>query len=201
MIERLTPNAYKAVTPYVIPSPVGIDRVITNLQVAFSSLTWLEKSFGKANKAIVHVEDQGEVIIPSILVSSSNDPVDLLANDNWDAYSFFYGSNPQENEAYGENIDNVHSKIFSCIFWFNLQRVDADKLYDFREELILEVSRLISKTSVGEGNEVEILRVHVDELDIFDGFSVDLLQSQALAYPQSGFRIEMKAYYQDAENC
>jgi hypothetical protein len=200
-MNRQNPITYKEVTPYVIPSPVGIDKVITNLQVALAAnLSWLEKSFGKANKTIKQ-EDDREFIFPSILTEVSKDEIPLLGNDNFNAYSYFLADGEELPINYEEHAVNQYQRPISLTFWMDLKRVDSTKLYNFKEELIREVKKVISTTNVGNGNDVEILSVVTDPELIFDGYSTDLMKSQMLTYPQVGFRIDLLAYYQGEENC
>ncbi len=191
-----------------ITSPVGIDSVIQSLQLEYvDKLAWLEKSFGRAYLGLRKTDDQSDaslltrqdIIFPSIWQGDGFDPVDGLANDNLNSYSFFLKSSEEVPINYTSRIKNRWSCDISNIFWLNLERVDSTKTYPFTGELINEVKGVIAETRfLGLRNSgIEILSITETPQDIFREFTLDLAETQHLTNPHAGFRIEMKAYFNE----
>jgi len=201
-MNRQEPIENIEVTPHVIVNPVGVDAIITNLQVELGAkLSWLEKSFGKA-ETVVKEENGNEFAFPAILISKTQDMLPLIPNDNFTAYSFFLTSSDEEVIEYQNHIPNFYARTISAIFWIsNLRKVDDTKLYNFREELILEAKKVIRSANIGDGNFVTLTTMVDDPQDIYEGFTVESIKKQLLTYPATGFRINMIANYQGSENC
>lgn len=203
------PNTFINPNTPTISNPVGVDSVIQTLQVEYSNqLSWLEKSFGRAYMAHKKTDDMDNAslltrqneVYPSLWQGEDLDPINGLANDNLNAYSFFLKSGEETPINYQTRIRNRWTCDISNIFWLNLERVDSSKTYPFTEELIQEVKNVISNTLFTglQHTGVEITSIKTKDEEIFQEFTLDLAETQHLVYPYDGFRIEMTAYFSDS---
>lgn len=195
-------------TAPTIASPVGVDSVIQALQVEYDDkLTWLEKSFGRAYIAMRKTDNQDDaslltrqdILFPSLWQGEGLDPINGLANDNLNAYSFFLKTGEETPINYNQRLKNRWTCDISNMFWFNLERIDPNKTYPFTEELINEVKSVIANTLFTglKYSGVEVLSVKDKPQDIFNEFTIDLAETQHLMYPHAGFRIELRAYFNE----
>lgn len=192
----------------VITTPYGVDQVIKALQEDYAAnLSWLEKSFGRAFIMSRKTDDQGDAslitrqdyIYPGLWQADGSDMYDGMANDNLDAYSFFVKEGNETPLDYQQRQRNQWEVELSNIFWFDLQRVDSTKTYPFNEELLDEVKQRISSVRFTglDGASVEVLQVFDKPQEVFQGFTIDMAETQHLYYPKGGFRILLRAVYTD----
>ena len=193
----------------LLANPVGVDRVIQTLQVELSSLSWLEKSFGRSfvqmekNPQQDRIISNDNIFFPAVYqgVDSNNvvkDFENLLVNDNLDSYCFFRTNGAEEPEDYTSHVRNRFTIEISLIFWFNLYRVDSTKKYPFQEELNQEIQEKIRDCVFTANDRVEVLRIHHNPREIFSEYSIDIVEEQNLVYPNWGYRYDMRAYYNGA---
>ena len=203
---RSSPQPFKNPNTPTITTPVGVDKVIQDLQVSYSNnLSWLEKSFGRAyimsrktdNKGDSDLLTRQDYIYPGLWQGNNLDMLDGLANDNLNAYSFFLKEGNETPTDYYQNQRNKWTVDISNIFWLNLKRIDSTKTYPFAEELLEEVKQVISTTRFSgmSGASIEIVDIFEKPSEIFQGFTLDLAETQHLGYPYHGFRILMQASY------
>ena len=193
-MRKLSPNAIKNITPPILSNPIGIDAAITGLQASLTELTWLEKSFGRATVASRNT-DNGLYIYPAVLIPAY-DNLDMLALDNWKSYSFFVARD-NETRVSSTGYDKAFQRPVNLIVWANLQQVDSSKNDDFLEELKQDI---LDKMSVSPNTGTKVLSIDVTNVydepaNVFEGFTVELAESQLLYYPYRGLRIEMNVTY------
>ncbi len=205
-MNRLRPLSIKNVTPHVVSDPRGIDFVVKGLQLQFdTNLDWLDKSFARAVIRTEERENQGEYVFPAMFVQNGYDYLNMLELDNFDSYSFFVARDPETVTDYEEEQRNNYSRRLSCIFWMNLQRVDDSRQDDFLEELKIEIRKSIMaarydfNSNGGEVLGVEVLAIYDEPKNIFEGFSLNVTDTQFLYYPYRGLRIDLNCSY--IENC
>ena len=111
----MRPNTFINPSTPTISNPVGVDSVIQTLQVEYSNkLAWLEKSFGRAYLAHKKTDDMDSAnlltrqneVYPSLWQGEGYDPINGLANDNLNAYSFFLKSGEETPINYQTRIRN-----------------------------------------------------------------------------------------------
>jgi hypothetical protein len=190
----------------LIASPIGLDKVIQNIQQALDTgLPWLDKSFGRAWE-FKEVDPATEKIIKVPKCYSGNgEYVNVLPNDFLKSQSFISVRNEETWPAYTRATDNSKSRELSVIFWFNLNQIDPSKDYIFTEVLKKDVEKILKVNPyVGAINKYFDERVE----DVFDGYisqsesgrySVDDTKTQYLMYPYSGFRFDVTVAY--TEEC
>lgn len=204
-MRRLSPNAIKNVAPHYLDSPKGIDMVSCALQYKFElDLIWLEKSFGRA---VLRAEkrDNQDYLFPACFVGEGYDYLDMLAIDNYDAYSFSFARDPEAVEEYQESISNTYSRLLSVIFWWNMERINYNLQTDQNEGLKQEVKKAITtctyQPSVDGGQVigVEIENIYDQPDQVFQDFSFDHIETQSLYYPFGGIRVDLNCYF--VEDC
>lgn len=207
-MSRQTPNTFKNPIVTTITNPVGIDRVIQSIQLAYTTnLTWLESSFGRAfvmqNKTesarLESVLSRSDTKFPVVWQGDNIDRLNVLANDNLDSYSFFFKDGSETAIEWEQFNQNKWECEISNIFWLDLKRVDSSKTYLYSEELLEDIKRVIRNTVFSDGDSVEILSITEEPSEIFQEFTLDLSETQHLTYPKHGFRIKLKAIY--TEGC
>jgi hypothetical protein len=159
-----------------------------------TSLTWLEKSFGRATVASRNTEN-GLYIYPAVLIPTY-DNLDMLALDNWKSYSFFVARD-NETRVSDTGYDKAFERPINLILWANLQEVDSSRNDDFLEELKQDVldKMVINRETGDKVLSIDVTNVYDEPANVFEGFTVELAESQLLYYPYRGLRIEMNVTY------
>lgn len=208
----LDPNSIKDLTPYVEDDPYGVNLVIKSIQLQLQDdLDWLQFAFGRAitriEKRTLEINQEVEYIYPSAYNRNGKDLVDLMQMDNFDSYCFFTAQDPETFDEYQERVSNSLQRNLSVHFWFNL---DQERLnsggFDITEKLKEDVINSIGKTNWLENQAkgasvegVDLTAVFDSPENVFNGFTLDLAESQFLYFPYRGFRIDMLSYY--THNC
>jgi len=208
---RQVQNNTKNPNVTLLDNPIGVERVIQTLQVAFSELAWLENAYGRAftqmrkNPNRDQYVSNDNVFYPAVYqgVDANNrvrDFEDLLVNDNLDSYCFFVTTGDEEViEGYSDKMDNRFSRGLSVIFWFDMDRVnkrlDRTNQVPFQEELNQEIIGIIENTVFLPNDSVELVRIIDDPRRIYEGYTIDIVDAQNLVYPSMGFRYDLIARY------
>jgi len=203
-MKRLTPNSIKNVTPNIIQEPHRIDLVVKGLQSAFNALTWNEKSFGRA--VIMSTKrDKVNYTYPGMFVSNSKDYLNMMEQDNFNAYSFFVAHDSESVEDYQEGVRNSFRRRLSAIFWLNLERIDATKdhnqlLEELKEDVLGSIRTVSFERGINGGivSGIQINSMYDEPANIFEGFTFNL-NSQFLYNHYRGLRIDLDCFYE--ENC
>jgi hypothetical protein len=191
-----------------IDSPVGIDKIIQSLQDDFSSLPWLQKSFGRAWE---FTEKQGDrvVRVPKAWQGKESSTqrgeyINMLPNDHLQSQCFIMCAGPEEWTNFVQGMVNTKERKLKIIFWFNLEDIDANKDYIFTEELKADVEKILKLNP-----HVKSIDSYTDEKaeDVFEGYinsgsntlsAADDDLNQYLMHPYSGFRFNITvAYWED----
>ncbi len=189
----MTTENLKNPSVVTIPNPVGIDLAIKNIQTSLGTLTWLEKSFGRAWNMNRNVSNEKRV--EPVVYQGSAEYYPVLPNDALKSFSFFVVGSPRSTNDYNSNVSFgtfFFKDTVSVIFWVNLHQIDSSKNYIFKEELIKQVLGLLNKDS-----NVVVSKIYDDRIeDIYKGFTLFPTHRDLLMYPFSAFRIEMDLSYQ-----
>lgn len=193
--------SYKNPSIPVIAIPIGLDAVIQSLQQDLATLTWLDKSFGRAWEFKEKGADGKIIKVPKAYMGKG-EYHNVLPNDNLKAQSFIsVRGNERWDLDYTRASDNGLERDLSCIFWFNLKKIDPTKDYIFTELLKKDVEKVIKANKY-----VKLISNYYDERveDVFDGYvdgsqggaySIDDHKTQYLMYPYSGFRFDFTVAY------
>ncbi len=179
-----------------ITDPVLLDLEIQNIQTVLGTLSWLEKSFGRAFKA-TRLKAGRKVNYPAIFQEWKKDYYDAFPNDNITSYSFIY-PDPSEVTEYGNKGIHQIERNISIILFFNLVKIDANTLqYRFTEKLKEDV---IIKLATLKPNKLLINRITDDVEEVFNDFTVDEIKSEYLQDKYGALKFECTIFYRN-ENC
>lgn len=180
----------------VIATPTGLDTVIESIRVALSSLTWLEKSFGRGWELKEKGIDNKIKKIPKVFVgtntSGEGEYLPVLPNDFLKAQSFIAAKGPEEWDQFNRFDGSMKSRRLSIIFWVNLKLIDQTKNFIFIDQLKTDVEKILSHHS-----SVAKMIAYYDEKveDVFYGYSIEDVDTQYLMYPYSGMRFDILVNY------
>ena len=164
---------------HIIADPKGLDLAIQNIQVALNQISWLEKSFGRAI----------EVDKKPLVFQEGKDYYPTMANDALKSFSFFRANRERSAENYEWNVTSYFEEtIVDLIVWGNMKKIDTTKNYPFKEELLIDVLKVLKNDS-----NILIRRIWDERPeDVFSNYEID---DSKLMYPFFGFRIEMNLRY------
>lgn len=176
--------------PQILPidSPAGFDEVVESYRTAFSALSWLDRSFGRAFE---QPENSNTRRTPKVYVGKG-EYYNVLPNDSLKSQSFLMS---RSAERYTPGQEQGRERDMSAVFWFNLKTIFPDRDEYSVEELLRSVVDIIEAApwTAPAG----IARVYDERVeDIFFGYlDNDFLEKnyQFLQWPFAGFRIDFVA--------
>jgi len=171
------------------------------MQSALADVSWLSKSFGRATIMSQIDGDEKERIYPVCWIADSKDQFEMIANDNWNAYSFFVCNGTEKPIDYSDTSANTYERDVSLYVWCNLSAIDDTKPISYIEHLKIDIKNAIQNTVYDVNYGAEILEVENDPLKVYEGFTINVHQKQLLYFPYQGFRIDMKFRYDDTTIC
>jgi hypothetical protein len=199
-------SSFKNPTVPLITNPVNIDRPIQEIQIALSSLGWLDKVFGRA--WLAYKSSHGKRGAPPAKQyphvwqglnedGSNKDLLEVLPNDNLKSQCFFKVEDPINLVEFVPNGDSVFRAVTSIIFWFDLKKIDPTIDYPFVELLKGQVMRKLSNMTFAPSSNLNVLRIWEGAANVFRGYDISELKDQELVYPRGGFRFECDLFYRE----
>ena len=187
--------SYRNPIEQVITDPVLLDKEIKNIQTVLSTLSWLEKSFGRAFKG-VRLKEGRKVTYPAIFQQWKKDYYDAFPNDNIKSYSFIF---PDPGEITEYNIKGKHEiqRNISIILFFDLEQIDNTLQYRFIELLKEDVIIVLATLKPGK---LEINDITDDVEEVFSDFTVDEIKTEFLGDKYGALKFECTIFYRN-ENC
>ena len=180
----------------LVPNPVALDNAIQSIQERIATLTWLEKSFGRAIVQSRHQENKEafaknessrmtrDVVYPEVY--NKREPLNVMMNDNIKSYSFFHVRDPLKFTDYLPlDMSTPAVQPISLITWVNLQKIDPAKQYNFSEELRSEMIKLLKFST-----NFVITESFIGYDKIFNPFTITETFRQYLKPPYAGWRID-----------
>lgn len=174
----------------------GFDAAIGSIQTGLSALSWLTKSFGRA-WVFKEKDLEGRVKkVPKVFEGQTDgkqgEYMNVLPNDFLQAYSFIKADGPEEWSEFNRFEGSMKSRKVSVIFWVNLKSINVAKNYIFIDELKDAVEDILKINP-----NVLSMDAYFDERaeDVFDGYTIDDVESQYLMYPFSGMRFQLTLSY------
>ncbi len=185
-----------------IPNAKGLDLAVKGIQNSLSSLTWLDKIFGRALPFLDYEGDRtrrvttGDGIVPKVFESRTTDGksanyYSVLQNDNLDAFCFFYAEGRETPNDYSSSSMNSYNRPMSLIVWVRLNKVDSSKTYNYLGELKDEIYSVLKKNK-----NVKVTGYEDETDEVLSGFN--RLENFNFRYPNVGMRIFFDLqYYED----
>ncbi len=190
---RKTKVSAKTIVPFISPNPIGVERVIADIQEALTGITWIEKSFGRAVEMSKVNQEGVTEVYPKLWVEGGKDELKAIGLDYWSAYTFMVAG----DEVVLDDTDDMaihESRPLSLYVWANADKVEKGHTYDIREKLKSEVTRTIKSPFFKDGATVRILGSEQDHTDVYAGYTYDV-SAKNVHHPYIIFRIDMEASY------
>lgn len=176
----------------LLTAPLGVDKVIQDLQIQLSDISWLEYSFGRAFIGRDNQQAGRDSNYPMVY-SGEAQYYDASPNDNIISQSFFVIDGDYNFNNYLINEQNLFTVPVSLVIWGDLSKIsNVDEHYG--QVLLQQVLKVIN-----ENNEFLVQSITDNEEDVFKEFTVRLDQSSLFYYPYFCYRIKMEA--QVSEEC
>ncbi len=187
--------SYKNPIEQAITDPVLLDKEIKNIQTVLGTLSWLEKSFGRAFKG-TRLKNGRKVNYPAIFQAWKKDYYDAFPNDNIQSYSFIY-PDPSEITEYSNKGTHQIERDISIILFFDMEKIDNTFQYRFVEKLKEDV---IIKLATLKPDKLEINRVTDEVEEVFNDFTIDEIKPEYLQDKYGALKFECTIFYKN-ENC
>jgi len=185
----------------IIPNPIGFDAAVADLQTAVATVSYIEKSFGRA---FIHREMRaGKMITLPKVYQGSGEYYNPLPNGELKASTFILAIGEEHCEDYQQYEQNIFTRKVALIFWGNLQLIDPDKDYIFLEEVKSDIM-----IAIKESKSFKSYDAYIDERysEVFREFAsyltntardtdTDEINTQYLMYPYAGFRMSLTLTY------
>ena len=195
---RQSPNSHKNVTPQIITDPKGVDTVVKALQLELlANLSWLDKSFNRAVLRTREDVNNGTIEFPACWIGQGLDEFNMIGNDNWGAYSFFYSNGSDSIVDYNQGSDILIERDLSLYFWFKPDSIDNTKGQgELIEQLKGEILTVIQNTNYSGGaKEVDITDIDDIPTSVFNEFTINTATTQSLHYPYAAIRFDLSAMF------
>ena len=187
---------YNNPTVPTIASPALLDKAIKEIQTQLSTLSWLDKAFARAYKA-VEERDGKKFYYPEIYVGNG-EYLSMMPNDNMDSYCFFDRRDPDYVEDDGVNIGafSLIRSTVSIVFYWNLERIDSTKTYRYGELLKKDILGILHR-GLTLGPIVKVNAIYEDIEKVFEGYTIDASKTQLFKHPWQGMRFECTITYRE----
>lgn len=192
---RQSPTPIKETTPYVLEDPVGIDRIVKILQSDLSGLSWLAKSFNRAVTMTNIDSEENQRITPKCWVADGQDEFEMIANDNWNSYTFFHSSGNESAIDFELNEDTQFEQTLSLYLWVDLGKIDVAKTYDYLPELVQDVLNIVKQVTLDDDDELSLIEIDYNPLTVYGDFTIDIDKTQLIYYPYRAVRFDFDALY------
>ena len=176
-----------------IIDPQGIDKVIEDICLSLSNITWLSNIYRRAWMINNSVGGNGS-FTPMVYLQEMS-YYNVLPNDNFSALSFVTITSPErrvnQTDVNTASWEAQKERDLAIVIWCNLERVDNSKDYPFVEELKTIIEPLL------ENVEGLTINSYVDEdyRQIFSGYDISETDNKFFAYPYAAFRFNCTAGY------
>lgn len=175
--------------------PKGIDKVIANINLKLSDLTWLTKTYQRA--WVLKDSTEAQKFVAKIYLQGG-EYLEPIPQDNEMGISVVMVTSAETNLLNDPTTDSYESekrRDIAIIFGVNLKEIDPSKDYVFTEDLKEEVELQLEK--------VERLQInsYVDEdyRQVFAGLNIT--DFNILQYPYAAFRFNCTVFYGGLRNC
>lgn len=188
-------------SPPVKKNPVFLDAALAPLQVALSSLSWLQTIYGPSQR--FPLDTTYRRYAPAVYVGSSDNSVSerdylkLFPDDHLKNFAFF-DVNGQTKFDSRIGFESRITFTAGLIIWFDFRSVFPD---DHVEQSLENVKQIIvTKLKSARGN-FKVLSISDDVSDIYRGYDYGSLNTIFLSRPYGGFRVELEFNFDTGTIC
>lgn len=175
----------------------GIDKRLQDISSHMTALTWLTYAFGLADRS-VELRDGDAYIYPACYVSNTQDPINVMPSDNYKAFCF-WTKEPEGKFDYNKGPARMYYDV-SCIFYVNLERVDATANYKETKTKIRQDILTFFNREINKGVGVLRLKSIIDDdiTEVYKDFSVDQIDNRFRMLPKYACRLDFElSFIQD----
>ena len=172
----------------------GIEAKIQILQTVLGdNLTWLEYSFGKAERHTKLVNEEIESY-PVVFVDNTTDPQDSRPNDNWSAFCFWDIEDPGRIDYLNQDEFAAKKWTFweydaSLIVWANLKRIDDSAYNETKSKLRQDILDTLGLQLIGQHVQFHAGEVFDKDINqIYAGYTLHESHN-ILKKPYAAFRV------------
>lgn len=172
----------------------GVEAKIQILQTVLAdNISWLQHSFGKAEKHDKIVNGEVESY-PVVFVDNTSDPIDVRPNDNYEAYCFWDITDPGRIDYL--NQDEFAAKKYAfweydaaLIVWANLKRLDDSPYNEVKAQLRQDLLDTLGLQLIGQNVQFQAEEIFdKDIVQVFEGYTLNNEWNIA-KWPYVAFRI------------
>lgn len=169
----------------------GIDLKVQDIRPSFS---WLEKSFGLADRI---VEKEGYTY-PAVFESNQIDPISMMPCDAWKSFCFWVKDN---KASVDNNIDfpprnPIVTYKVACIFYMDIKRIDTGIYKETKTQIREDIFNYFNKVKLA--GQLVLTEVVEDDLTkIYEGFSLEQVDNKFKMYPKWAIRFNFELSYRD----
>lgn len=169
-------------------APAFTDLVIGQIQdVLKANLSWLDYSFGKAQK-LATVKDKQKHVYPAVHLSAG-EYLNVFPTDQFRNFSFFLIEDPQKVD-FNAHVHNQVTAKYALIFWVNLDDIFAGSEDRNTEALKAEIVKVLTRKTFLTFGRLTLSAIYEQAENIYKGFNIKEVESQFLMQPYAGFRFE-----------
>lgn len=177
-------NIDNPIQPILI-NPAGVDVNIETLRIKMETLSWVERSFGRA--VALYENPENPIRVPKIPLGGG-EYFNCMPNDTQKAFSFFYPVGALK--PIGDQQPFIKTRFFSqrvdLYIWANLKRIDSSDI-GLGEKLKENVIQLIS-----DQKSTVIEKIWSDDIqEVYNGWKLDQLGRDLLYWPYYAMRFEL----------
>ena len=169
-------------------SPQFADITIGQIQDSLkANLSWLDYSFGQSQK-LVTKRDKRDYYYPAIHIRSGRYQ-NVFPDQDLGNYSFFILNDPQ-TVNYNIRTANTVKINYSLVFWINLDNIFANKVDRNKESIKAEIMKVLTRQTFLSNGRITIESIYEEADNLYQGYSLNEIDSQFLMQPYCGFRFE-----------
>src|SRR5512133_2846219 len=176
----------------------GLDSRIQSLQTELATdLSWLEKSFGLADR-IVETREEKEYIYPAVFESNVADPIQMFPSDSWKSFCFWTKKEISKMNDTSEEPGRRNPVLtydVSCIFYMDIRRIDNSLTYKETKSKITEDIFHFFDHAKYKGILQMTQFIEDDITKIWDGYSIDQVDNRFKIYPKWACRLDFQMQF------
>lgn len=163
-----------------------IDKIIYDLNVAAAAnLSYITNVYGQASTLIKQVQGQ-EKRIPAVKLGANY--TELFPNGDNLIFGVAHDPARVENRMGGRI---MYRQEFSIIVWLDQTLYQSSDLI-LTDEIIADVVSVMEST---KRHKIELQEVYKEPNNVYQGFDYEIIKSQYLMHPYTGFRLLYEARF------
>lgn len=144
--------SYRNPTTPIITNPVLLDSAIQKIQIELGTISWLTKSFARA--WLNNKEVNGKSFeYPEVFQGAGLDYYNCLPNGMLQAFCFWYVDDDAKILELSKGVGIFEERNVKLIFFFNMDKIDNTKGYNYTEKLKLDVYNIL-KANLSNGSNI-----------------------------------------------